>query len=194
MLWGFIKRFIEIYKAWNKLVSYLPDLEIFRDQLKAIKNSNKEDLLKIVDFFDVVSKQHDRIEELIEIRKILKSSRKKQRREVAELLGLLINHIIIAGRCKYGFNRTSKGERVTPDKVFLGNIFGLFTHPITYWLQPESKRKITSWGIWSLKDTSPYEVVSYQARSFMNEHWQMINIIDRIISIVSNKKEDIIIT
>lgn len=38
-----------------------------------------------------------------------------------------------SGREKYGWNRTKKGEAVTLDNVYLGNIFGLFTHSARTW-------------------------------------------------------------
>ncbi|MBQ9298372.1 MAG: hypothetical protein IJ223_05025 [Clostridia bacterium] len=43
-----------------------------------------------------------------------------------------------SGRNKYGWNRTQKGERVTMDNVYLGDIFGLFTHTARTWATSDS--------------------------------------------------------
>lgn len=38
-----------------------------------------------------------------------------------------------SGRCRYGMNRTREGEKVTLDNVYLGDVFGLFTHTARTW-------------------------------------------------------------
>lgn len=37
------------------------------------------------------------------------------------------------GPCSYGMFRTENISNMLPGEVFLGDIYGLFTHPISYW-------------------------------------------------------------
>jgi hypothetical protein len=71
-------------------------------------------------------------------------------------------------------------ETVTAEKVYLGNIWGLFTHPVSFWKQGKDEKK-GGWGFSNMEHLSPYDVVSNQAASFMYSHIPpMIAIIDKL--------------
>jgi len=91
-----------------------------------------------------------------------------------------------AGRDEYGMNRTKKGEVVTTNKVFLGNIYGLFTLPISDWDKCKHERKgLWKGGNWDghpdVENRNAYDVVSMQAQRFMRSHVSpMVNLIESL--------------
>ncbi|TSC75385.1 MAG: hypothetical protein G01um101430_480, partial [Parcubacteria group bacterium Gr01-1014_30] len=82
--------------------------------------------------------------------------------EVLEKLRALQKYFENAGRDEYGWNRTKPGETVTADRVFLGNIYGLFTHPVPFWQQKKDEKK-GGWGYSGMEHLNAYDVVSEQA-------------------------------
>ncbi len=78
--------------------------------------------------------------------------------EYYETANSLNRHLENAGREKYGWNRTTKGEKVTLDNVYLGNIEGLFTLPARKWLDSDSV----------------YTIAAFQARPFVKSHCEAI--------------------
>lgn len=73
-----------------------------------------------------------------------------------EAVMILQTHIEKAGRCPYGMNRTHKGEEVTADNVFLGDIDGLWTKTASFWL---ARERDGAWGC-----------ISCQAGNFVKSH------------------------
>lgn len=61
--------------------------------------------------------------------------------KIIAALNTLQIHFGNAGRSDFGWNRTQTGEEVTAAKVFLGNIFGIWTKPAAYWLEHEEELK-----------------------------------------------------
>jgi hypothetical protein len=51
--------------------------------------------------------------------------------EAFKELSKINNAIRRAGREEYGMNRTIAGENVTSDKIFVGNIYGIWTNPVS---------------------------------------------------------------
>jgi len=94
--------------------------------------------------------------------------------QVIEALETLQKHFTNAGRSIYGFNRTKEGEAVTAEKVYLGNVHGVWTKPASYWLEKQEEFKkdiredlsrdpekpITTW----------YCIHDYQAANFVKSH------------------------
>jgi hypothetical protein len=80
------------------------------------------------------------------------------------LVDLLVLHKIIyplfpspnIGPDQYGMFRTSDISTMTPDQVFLGNIYGLWTKPITYW--EEHKEDIFG-GLGMPKNLKIYDII-----------------------------------
>lgn len=104
----------------------------------------------------IIDKMDNKVEAIVELFRVLSPICDKDglNQEIEDLnrcnwngkynkkLEALINlqaHFENAGRDPNGINRTSKGEEVTADKVFLGNIFGLTTKPASYWLANKAK-------------------------------------------------------
>jgi hypothetical protein len=86
----------------------------------------------------------------------------------------LQKHLENAGRDLYGINRTQKGEEVTADKVYLGNVFGLFTHPASYWLAQRESLENTFHEYLSRDPENPvstwYIIHDYQCGGFVDSH------------------------
>lgn len=153
-------------KPERKLTALNPELQQLRQALQRASES-RDPLNEIVHFFDTVSKWHDRgIGDLIAA---FEEVNYGQYDVVLEKLQTLQKHFVNAGRCEYGWNRTKRGETVTADKVFLGNIYGLFTHPVSFWKQRKDEKK-GGWGFSGMEYLNPYDVVSQQARQFMDSH------------------------
>lgn len=173
-------------KPERRLTALNTELQQLRQALQRASES-RDPLTDIVHFFDAVSKWHDRgIGDLIAA---FEEVNYGQYDEVLEKLRTLQEHFTNAGRCEYGWNRTKRGETVTADKVFLGNIYGLFTHPVPFWKQTKDEKKDqwngTVWGD-TLKGMNAYDVVSQQARKFMTSHTgPMIAILDNLQAVAA---------
>ena len=59
----------------------------------------------------------------------------------------LQRHIQLAGRDSCGINRTEIGEPISLQKIFLGNVYGIWTKPASYWLQNQEKFKNEDSGL-----------------------------------------------
>lgn len=93
---------------------------------------------------------------------------------ILEVIEELEVHIENAGRAPHGWNRTTKGELITLDDVFLGDINGIWTKPLSYWLKYESAH--------NEQDLATYRTIKNQAKGFMDSHIpKMIELIDHII-------------
>lgn len=182
-------------KKWFKSLFFKPEKEfanlwlelmVLRDFLVEIKGS-KDPLLDIVAFFNTTSQWQDNDHELLgKAIKAFDEVNYGQFNRVLNCLGGLRLHIDNSGRNKYGMNRTDPFETVTPDKVFLGNVFGLWTKTVAYWVttkdEPKDGWKNGSWsGHPAVVNKNAHDVVSDKARSFMLSHCaSMIEIIDQI--------------
>lgn len=175
-------------KPERKLTVLKPEFQQLRQALQQASES-REPLTEIVHFFDTVSRWHDRgIDDLIAA---FEEVNYGQYDEVLKKLRTLKKHFEDAGRCEYGWNRTKRGETVTADRVFLGNIYCLFTHPVSFWSREENKKKdipyVDHRGPTSFaRYTSAYDVVSQQARQFMASHAsQMLAILNNLEAVAA---------
>jgi len=79
-----------------------------------------------------------------------------------------------AGRCEFGINRTRRGQPVTADDIWLGDVFGLWTKTAAYWLSREEYLKKESRPDISRDPSDPatnwYCIHDYQAGSFVKRH------------------------
>lgn len=161
----------------RKVAELLPQLRQLRTDLYTFIDPVPLD--GIVNFFSIISPWHDREDEIDQIVTDLQAVNYGQHSELIQKLEMLRKHFQNAGRNRYGWNRTEKGESVTADKVFLGNIFGLFTHSVSFWKQQKGQPK-DEWkgGIWEghprVAGKNAYDVVSEQARGFMASHRRAI--------------------
>lgn len=159
-----------------KLSSLATELGKLSGKLQSSDFARKQALDRIVDFFDTISRWHDRDAELAAIIADLTAlNRRHEYDGVLRDLARLRLHFSNAGRDPYGWNRTKVGEAVTAEKVYLGNIFGLITKTVAYWKTTEGDRK-DGWkgGMWAghpaVDGKNCYEVVSNQADQFMASH------------------------
>jgi hypothetical protein len=96
--------------------------------------------------------------------------------EAIEALEVLQKHFANAGRNEYGLNRTKQGQDVHAANVFLGDVFGIWTKPASYWLEnqrqfetedsgaiPSATCKTEYVSVW-------YCINDYQAGSFVKSH------------------------
>jgi len=160
-------------KVLNKVRLELDRLRVYLDASR----ETDEPLNEIVIFFDEVSKVHDRgIDDLVSAFK--DANYNGRYNDVLEKLEILQRHLVSAGRAQYGWNRTKPGQTVTEENVFLGNIYGLFTHPVRFWKRTKDEKK-GNWGYPNMESLNSYDVVSIQARDFVRNHADgMIPIID----------------
>ncbi len=91
------------------------------------------------------------------------------------------------GRQEYGWNRTKKGEMVTPDNVYLGNVYGLYTKTVSFWKNGKNDSK-GGWGFSSIFGRKPetmngYDTVSEQARIFMISYTNIFKPIGKLNTI-----------
>jgi len=168
-LWKWILGFFFNPKKRNrKLIAELVD---FSDSLQKIKLDDP--LEDIVRFFSLVSVWFDRIEET---RKMLADFTKVNRGQYDEVINEIINLrsvLIAVGRRPDGANRTKAGEGVTEKEVYLGGIFGLFTHPVSYWKTAVDGER-GGWGIADMEKMNSYDVVCRQAVRFVFPYKKMI--------------------
>lgn len=167
--------FIRPEKKLYELNSELLDL---RNTLHGL--SSKNSLNAIVEFFNVVSKWHDKgINDLIREFKSVNYGQKKYEKIIGKLCALNL-HFEKAGRNEFGFNRTKYGETVTDNNVFLGGIFGLNTHSVSFWEMRKNGNR-GGWGFAHMEKFNSHDVISWQASNFLNDHLPpIIKIIDEL--------------
>lgn len=82
---------------------------------------------------------------------------------------------------KYGMFRTSTIESMTPDEVFLGGIYGLFTKNIPFWEEHGSEKLgVNGWGLNPKR--SLYDIVFNQYRLHLlnNVNWVVARVIIKV--------------
>lgn len=70
------------------------------------------------------------------------------------------------GPCEYGMFRTQDISKMTPDEVFLGNVYGLWTFPIPKW--EDQKTQMYD------KDISVYDIVLNQYKRVLHSNVKAI--------------------
>ncbi len=165
------KHFADWWLAPKKQAAkLLPELIELREQLN--KAINRPPLDAIVSFFDIVSMWHDRIDEVDNLISSLEKVNYGQHTKLIQNLMGLRKHFEDAGRSRYGWNRTTRGQTVTEDTVFLGNIFGLWTFPVRHWKSTRNQARDigTFAGFTGMREMNAYDVVCCQATRFITPH------------------------
>ena len=164
----------------NELREIILDLIRLKRSLRGLgqppQHPLSEPLYEIEDFFARVSWWHDRgLEDVVVAFAAVNYGQWDETIRRLEALGL---HFIRAGRSPYGMNPTERGETVTAEKVFLGGVYSLFTHPVPYWVRQRMEPK----GIHpDFPDMNAYDLVLDQARRFMRSHAEpMIRLITEL--------------
>ena len=98
------------------------NLEAFAISLRELGDPTRAtDLYQyLVDFFNICSDFQDRF-------------RRVRHCPNQDLMAAFNRALENSGRCCYGMNRTQEGEKVTLDNVYLGDVYGLFTHTARTW-------------------------------------------------------------
>lgn len=166
-------------KPEEKLVELKPKLTKLRELVEMISGSSSH-LSNLVIFFDEMAGWQDQgLEELIFA---FEEVNYGQYDHLLKQIRALDAHFENAGRDMSGMNRTSFGETVTEDRVFLGNIFGLHTKPISYWMTKKNEEK-GGWMSPQMDHLNAFDVVSEQARRFMRWHTEpMKKILDDLLA------------
>ena len=161
-------------KPEKQLLALMPKLLNLKSELNKARMENPLD--GIVTFFNAVSVLQDR--GLDDIIQAFNEVNYGQYDQLIDQIKKLESHLNSAGRKDAGWNRTQKGEIVTADKVYLANIYGLWTKTVSYWKSCKDEKK-GGWGFSGMETLNAYDVVSIQARDFMIPHIIfMLEIID----------------
>jgi hypothetical protein len=124
-------------------------------------------LSALVQFFNITSVWHDRRLK-IEIEHLVRARAKDKKHDSIILkLVTLDQQFVATGRDQYGWNRTKIGEIATDENVWIGNIYGMPTKPISYWRQLDPNEPADSW-FETYKN--PHGAVTAQARKFITNH------------------------
>ena len=150
-----------------------PRIQVLEKEIQKISTMNNK-VEAIVRLFQVISPIQDAGGFGQEILDLEKRNRNGKLNAQIEALEALQAHFHNAGRCEYGFNRTVKGEVVTAEKVFLGNVFGLWTKPAAYWLGEKERLEKTFRPDVSKNPENPasswYLINDYQCGGFVKSH------------------------
>lgn len=150
-----------------------PQLKALEAEIKVIEAMDNK-VEAIVKLFQVISPIQDAGGFSQEIFDLKKHNCNGKLNSQIEALGVLQVHFHNAGRSEYGINRTAKGEEVTAEKVYLGNVFGLWTKTAAYWLSEKSKLEKTFRPDVSRDPENPasnwYLINNYQCGSFVKSH------------------------
>ncbi len=79
----------------------------------------------------------------------------------------------------YGVNRSKSGQKVTANDIYLGNTFGIWTKPASFWLSNKSKY-----------EQEKVELISKSIWSVINE--QASDLLDSLIQNFHTEKETVI--
>lgn len=180
--------------AKDRLIELLPELEQLSRQLQGLPNPDvalyvglarygletyfeyvaEGAIYQLVRFFSYISPWHDRLAEIDDIIRGLADGNHYNR--VLMNLRILRPHFVNAGRERYGWNRSRPGEQVTPDNVYLGNVYGLWTFTARSWHEGASpdEPRMHEWAVTTheemIRGMNSRDVVERQARNFMEGH------------------------
>lgn len=158
-------------KAKRKVKKVKEIIVQLEEKLQEIKSMDNY-ILAIVELFNLSSPLQDSnlVWETISFLQEKKRREKKYKKEI-EILVNFYSFLHRTGRCYYGMNRTKPGEPVSPDQVWLGDIFGLFTKPASYWLSKEDSLRKNYRPDVSKDQDSPvtnwYLINNYQCETFV---------------------------
>lgn len=158
--------------AVNDLKKIENDLNFLQKEMEEIsKMDNKVEA--IIRLFKVISPFQDKGGFSQTISK-LQEKNYGQLDQIISALGMLQLHFKNAGRDEYGINRTKTGEEVTSAKVFLGDVFGVWTKSASYWLTNQEECKKMLRPDVSKDPNNPvstwYLINDYQAGPFVKSH------------------------
>lgn len=155
-------------KILNSIEERLISIKKSLEEIDAMENKVEG----IVRLFQVISPLQDENLFAEELQKLQKLGKRFQ--PEIESISIMRTHFERAGRNEYGMNRTKIGEEVTPSKVYLGDVFGLWTNTASFWLERKAiAEKETRLDV--SKDpnnpvTNWYLINNYQCENFVKSH------------------------
>jgi len=174
-----VRRRAKVRSVESTLQALLNELPSLRRDLVNIRSAIRDEpLTALVRFFNVISPWYDR--ELNQFVDDLHDVKDARFDFFLTPLTVLVKHFYSAGRNQYGWNRTAIGQLVTDNDVYIGNIHGLWTHPVSAWKSVKNEPK-GSWGFSDeyFRTRNAYDVIADAATDFMSAHIDsMINLID----------------
>ena len=120
----------------------------------------------LVRFFDAVSPWHDRglREECMAFRRLDDG----QYTSTIEKIVTLNSQFARAGRTDCGLNRTTIGEKVTADNVWIGGVYGIYTFAVRRWMD-EFRNHPAHDGL-LIENKTPFQIAEMVARDFVTGH------------------------
>lgn len=161
-----------LFDAGNTLATLGDTLETIEVKLTHDPQSAVE---LIVDFFDAVSKAQDTLpldDILVAVTEADRRAKGKYVRTLGNLHTLRI-HLTRAGRDSYGMNRTKRGQRVTANDVYLGNVSGYITKTAAY---VNGQRH---------QDPGFFRACTHQATRFMRSHFDIIDLCKALVEVTA---------
>ena len=160
------KRIRSIFsRPGRQLDKLLPELRDLREGIRPLLHQ-QDRLTALVAFFNLVSPWQDR-DGLSEMITAFKKVNYGQYTNIVNYLTMLQEQIVSGGRSLNGWNRTEPGELVTDDKVYLGDVFGIWTFTVAEFKRRKDDSRTVD-GRNGLK-LNAYDIVSdYQARRMMH--------------------------
>lgn len=161
-------------KVFKKIQPRIQNLEAEIRTIGAMENKVEA----IVRLFQIISPLEDEGGFNKEIGALKKRNWRGRFDTQIQALEVLQKHINNAGRDQSGFNRTIKGQDVTPNNVYLGDVFGLWAMSADYWLAERSKLERTFRLDISKNPGKPvsnwYIINDYQCGGFVRSHTEGI--------------------
>lgn len=150
----------ENFKAKKAIEAIAPALKELDQKLAAVE-ATPDPIDRLVKYFNAVAPLCDKPEDLNAAVAAAQKAGSKYTETAAALRDLQV-HVQQSGRDPYGWNRTERGETVTGDNVYLGNVFGRFTKTASYWQR-------------SFNQDHPHadedrQIISGQAKGFVESH------------------------
>lgn len=127
------------------------------------------ELVSIISFLNLISEAGDNLAELEKTIDLLKKASSKRYSGEIDALNMIRDVIKDCGKKPYKFNYAKKGEKITADKVFLGDISGMTLKPVSKWIKDRNAPKGIL-GFPLLKDLNYYDLVFYQAQDIMKSN------------------------
>ncbi len=156
----------------------LPTLNELESGMKSIQNMPNK-VLAIIKLFQIISP----IQDAGGFKKTIKILQRKNYGQLNTKLAALKSlekHFRNAGRKEAGFNCTKPGEEVNASNVILGDVFGIWSHPASFWLENQKRFEVEDSGVApkpeSGRDYIPvwYCINDYQCGGFVKSHTEGI--------------------
>lgn len=167
-----VNLFSGLFSSKRVIESIQPKIQNLEKEMREI-DAMENKVEAIVKLFQIISPIQDAGGFRWEIFYLKKRNRNGKLNSQIEALEVLQAHFHNAGRSEYGINRTAKGEDVTTEKVFLGNVFGLWTKTAAYWLSEKSRLEKTFRPDVSGREkpvSNWYLINDYQCGGFVKSH------------------------